>query len=227
MRQTVHVVLAIDRAGLVGDDGPTHHGIFDVSFLSEIPNVSIYTPITNEALQSVIDEAIAAGTPAAIRYPNGYEDGTIKQAFYGTSTTVSGRVRADYAADKVQSLDAVIITHGRITAEALKAKAVLEEQGKNIGILLLEQIKPYKKIAEDVARLLPTNSCRVLFLEEEIRTGGMGMNLSAALADYKVMQNKSVTVKALEDHFAIQTENEPIWKSFGLDCDSIVHDILH
>jgi deoxyxylulose-5-phosphate synthase len=91
---------------------------------------------------------------------------------------------------------------------------------------LLEQLKPYDKIADDVARLLPTTPCRVLFLEEEIRTGGMGMNLSAALATYDVMQNKTVFIKALDDHFAIQTKNEPIWHSFGLDCDAIVCDIL-
>ena len=66
----------------------------------------------------------------------------------------------------------------------------------------------------------------LVFLEEEIRTGGMGMNLLDALKNYEIMKNKTVTVKALEDHFAIQTENEPIWKSFSLDRDSIVHDVL-
>ncbi len=224
--QDLPVVFCIDRAGLNAADGPTHHGIFDVAFLSQIPNISIYTPITNEALQSVMDEALQQDSPAAIRYPNGYENAAIKEAFYSQSATVLGRVRADYGANDPQKLDAVIITHGRIVAEAIKAKAKLKEQGKNVGILLLEQIKPYAKIATEVARLLPKTPCRVLFLEEEILTGGMGMNLSAALYNYAVMQNKTVTVKAIDDHFAIQTEDEPIWKSFGLDCDGIVRDIL-
>ena len=125
-----------------------------------------------------------------------------------------------------EHLDAVIITHGRMTTEAMKAKVMLKKQGKQVGILLLEQIKPYEKIAREVANLLPAHACHVLFLEEEIRTGGMGMNLSAALAILDVMQNKTVSIKALEDHFAIQTENEPIWKSFGLDAESIARDIL-
>ena len=224
--QNLPVVFCIDRAGLNSADGATHHGIFDVAFLSQIPNVSIYTPVTNEALRSVMDEALQSGTPAAIRYPNGCEDAAIVQAFYSQSATISGRVRADYTNDEAQNLDAVIVTHGRIVTEALKAKAVLKEQGKNVGILLLEQIKPYDKIAEDVAQLLPEQASRVLFLEEEMRTGGMGMNLSSALSGYEVMQNKTVIIKALGDHFAIQTQNEPIWKSFGLDCDSIVHDVL-
>ena len=224
--QNLPVVFCIDRAGLNAADGPTHHGIFDVAFLSEIPNISIYSPITNEALHSVLEEALASGTPAAIRYPNGYENADIKNAFYSTTATVSGRVRADYTADEAESLDAVIVTHGRITVEALKAKAMLKERGKQVGILLLEQIKPYGKIAQEVANLLPKQSARVLFLEEEVRAGGMGMMLSAALANYEVMQNKTVTIKALGEHFAIQMQNEPIWKSFGLDAGAIVSDIL-
>ncbi len=224
--QNLPVVFCIDRAGLNAADGPTHHGIFDVAFLSQIPNISIYTPITNEALHSVLDEALASNAPAAIRYPNGYEDATVKEHFYSPSATVSGRVRADYAANEAQTLDAVIITHGRITAEAIKAKAILKGQGKEVGILLLEQIKPYKQIAAELASLLPQKNCRVLFLEEEIQTGGMGMTLSAALANYDVMQNKTVVIKALDDHFAIQTQNESIWRSFGLDCDGIMRDIL-
>ncbi len=225
--QNLPVVFCIDRAGLNSADGPTHHGIFDVAFLSQIPNISIYTPITNEALESVMEDALKQNSPTAIRYPNGYEDVTIQQVFYSQSATVSGRVRADYKTDEAHTLDAVVITHGRITIEALKAKNALMKEGKKIGILLLEQIKPYVKIADDVARLLPKHSCRVLFLEEEIKAGGMGMNLSNALSNYEVMQNKTVIIKALDDHFAIQTENEPIFKSFLLDCDSIVYDILH
>ena len=224
--QNLPVVFCIDRAGLNASDGATHHGIFDVAFLSQIPNLSIYTPVTCEALRSVLDEALQSQSPVAIRYPNGYEDARIKESFYGTSAVISGRVRADYAPNVANDLNAVVITHGRITVEAIKAKEKLKEQGKHIGILLLEQLKPYDKIAAEVSYLLPEKPCRIVFLEEEIRTGGMGMTLSAALASYDVMQNKTVKIKAIDDHFAVQTKNEPIWKSFGLDCDGIMHDVL-
>ena len=224
--QNLPVVFCIDRAGLNAADGATHHGIFDVAFLSQIPNVSIYTPITNEALASVMEEALASGKPAAIRYPNGYEDVSIKNTFYHSACQVSGRVRADYDVEEGETLDAVIITHGRITAEAIKAQNSLAKEGKAVGILLLEQLKPYEKIAKEVAHLLPKKACRVLFLEEEIRAGGMGMMLSEALAGEDVMQNKTVKIKALNNHFAIQTQNEPIWQSFNLDADAIARDVL-
>ena len=224
--QNLPVVFCIDRAGLNSADGPTHHGIFDVAFLSQIPNISIYTPATNEALASAMNEALKLGTPVAIRYPNGYENGTIKEAFYSSSATVSGHARADFGKDDARDLDAVIITHGRIATEALKTKQMLDKRDKRVGVILLEQLKPYDKIAIDVANLLPEQPCRVLFLEEEIKIGGMGMNLSATLANHTVMQNKNVTVKALGDHFALQTQNEHIWKSAELDCDAIVFDLL-
>ena len=224
--QNLPVVFCIDRAGLNAADGATHHGIFDVAFLSQIPNVSIYTPITNEALASVMEEALASGKPAAIRYPNGYEDASIQKAFYHSACQVSGRVRADYDVEEGETLDAVIITHGRITAEAIKAQNSLAKEGKAVGILLLEQLKPYEKIAKEVAHLLPKKACRVLFLEEEIRAGGMGMMLSETLAGEDVMQNKTVKIKALDNHFAIQTQNEPIWQSFNLDADAIARDVL-
>ena len=102
----------------------------------------------------------------------------------------------------------------------------MKEQGKKVGIILLEQIKPYAKIAKTVANLLPKHSCHVLFLEEEMKMGGMGMNLSLALAEYNVMKNKDVIIKAIDDHFAIQEKDEPIWESFGLDCNAIISDIL-
>ena len=224
--QNLPVVFCIDRAGLNSADGPTHHGIFDVAFLSQIPNISIYTPITNQALRSVMDEALALGSPVAIRYPNGYEDAAINEAFYSQTATVSGRARADYSLEEMAQLDAVIITHGRIVAEAAKATEMLKTQGKNVGIILLEQLKPYDKIATDVAVLLPEHACRVLFLEEEIKAGGMGMNLSAALNGFDVMQNKSMSIRALDNHFALQPQDESIFKTAHLDCDAIVHDIL-
>ncbi len=225
--QNLPVVLCIDRAGLNASDGATHHGIFDVAFLSQIPNLTIYTPITNAALYNALEAAMRSDSPVAIRYPNGYEDEEIRLAFYGYGTPREIAVRCDFDhKDTGKNLDAVIITHGRIVKEALKAKGRLAEQGCNVGILLLEQLKPYEKVALEVAQYLPTSPCRVLFLEEEIYAGGMGMMLSSALSLHPKMQNKTVRILALKDDFGIQTKPEPILRSVGLDADSIIDEIL-
>jgi 1-deoxy-D-xylulose-5-phosphate synthase len=224
--QNLPVVFCIDRAGLNASDGATHHGIFDVAFLSEIPNLKIYTPITRRALRAAMKRALTDEGASAIRYPNGYEDAAIVEAFYGEGVDpdcIAVRPSCGYDLEK---MDSVIVTHGRIASEALLAQKLLAERGHRVGILLLEQLKPYGEIAAEVEEYLPKGACKVLFLEEEIRAGGMGMMLSDALAGYEKMHNKVVGIMALEDSFGIQDKHEPILHSFGLDADSIVQKIL-
>ena len=226
--QKLPVVFCIDRAGLNASDGATHHGIFDVAFLSEIPHLKIYTPITKTALCNAMYEALHSDVPCAIRYPNGYEDTEIAAVFYGKEKDREIRVRNNYASQNIGSpddLDAIVITHGRIVKEALRANKILQARGKKLGILLLEQLKPYDRVAEEILSMLPQKACRIVFLEEEIRTGGMGMILSEALSKFDVMKNKTVDIIALEDNFGIQEKNEPIRKSFGLDADAIINKL--
>ena len=228
--QNLPVVFCIDRAGLNASDGATHHGIFDVAFLSEIPNLKLYTPITRAALRCAMEDALRDNGPCAIRYPNGYEDKAVEAAFYGGAIPAGIAIRNNYLhapSDTSEALDAVIITHGRIVKEAMAACQILKEQGKHIGILLLEQLKPYDEIAKKLSALLPQKACKIVFLEEEIRAGGMGMMLSDALSQYDIMQNKSVSVMAIDDNFAVQERSEPILKTVGLDSESIVSTILN
>ena len=103
----------------------------------------------------------------------------------------------------------------------MKASDLLAAEGKRVGILLLEQITPYGKIAEEVAELLPQKAISVLFLEEEIQTGGMGMLLSEALKPYPVMQNKTVITMGLQDPFCVPQCGQNCFEGAGLDGASI------
>ena len=227
--QNLPVVFCIDRAGLNASDGATHHGLFDVAYLSEIPNVKLYTPITRHALAVALNEALQADGPVAIRYPNGYEDPAVASAFYGNALPCGVGVRNDFIhhpSDTSEHLDSVIITHGRIVKEAMAARDLLASRDHRTGIILLEQLKPYAEVAEQIVPFLPKKDCKIVFLEEEIRAGGMGMMLSDALSSYEIMKNKTVSIMAVDDEFAVQEKNEPIWKSVGIDRDSIVKTIL-
>lgn len=224
--QNLPVVFCIDRAGLNASDGATHHGVFDVAFLSQIPNLRIYTPITYAALRVAMREALQADCPCAIRYPSGYENGQIYERFYNGTDTDDVRARCDYALKDAESLDVCVIAHGRIVNAAIKAQMQLSEQGKTVGIILLEQLKPYDLVAEQIESLLPKKACRVIFLEEEIRAGGMGMLLYDALKGKTCMQNKSCRWLALDDDFGIQEKDEHIWRSVGVDAESIVQAAL-
>ena len=167
--------------------------------------------------------------PCVIRYPNGTECSEVKRAFYGAATPRGVNVRNDFLrkpTDSPEVLDFVLITHGRIVKEAMAAQRELEKRGLRMGILLLEQIKPYDEIARRILPFLPQKPCKVIFLEEEVYAGGMGMLMSDALKEYGVMANKTVEILAVKDDFVIQTQEENIWKSAHVDCSEIIRVAL-
>ena len=208
--------MCIDRAGLNAGDGPTHHGLFDVSFLSGIPGMTIYTPVTFAGLETSVRKALADGVPAAIRYPNGGEDELLKKTFYpdGDPTDVGLRESdpANHAAPA-----AVIITHGRITREALAARERLAAEDIPVGILLCEYLKPYGRLADEIASRLPAG-VPLLFVEEEIRAGGFGMMLSDYLRRIGALEGRRYTILATDDSFVHQDRPEPIWHTAGVDA---------
>ncbi len=223
--QRLPVVMCIDRAGLNQGDGATHHGMFDVSFLSSIPNMVIYTPITFAGLALSVHTALASGKPAAIRYPNGGENTRVLQTFYADGAPASIGVRADFAPSAQGSTEAVIAVHGRMVSEALAAKDLLAERGIRAGILLCEYLKPYDRLAEEVCALLPTDAPLVL-AEEEIRAGGFGMMLSDALDRRPNYIPRPRRILAVEDSFVVQDKPEPIRHTAGVDAEAIASAIL-
>ncbi len=223
--QGLPVILGVDRAGLNAGDGATHHGIFDVAFLAQIPGMTIYTPATFGGLRASMRAALAADSPVAIRYPNTGEAQPILDAFYGgESRELPPGVRTNFAA--ADALDAVIVTHGRIAGEALAACERLAARGVACGVILLEFIKPFDRAAELIEAHLPRGAATVLFLEEEIRAGGMGMLLSDRLSGRAIMANKCVRILAVDDDFVRRDRDVSVWAAAGIDREAIVAEIL-
>ena len=221
--QQLPVLMCIDRAGLNGGDGPTHHGIFDVSFLSSVPGVTIYTPVTFAGLALSVRKALREGTPAAIRYPNGGENARLRAAFYPDGDPVDIGVRESDPQSTVIPA-AIIVTHGRITCEALNARDTLAEEGIPVGILLCEYLRPYGKLAAEIAARLPDGT-PLLFLEEEIRAGGFGMMLSDMMIRQGTMENRRYAILATDDSFVCQDSPEPIYHTAGVDAMAIAEQI--
>ena len=195
--QGLPVRLLVDRAGLARGDGPTHHGIFDVAFLSHIPGMRILAPAAVGSLSCMLRDSLTADGPLAIRYENRADDPAILAAFYPDGDFDAYGVRADFKSP-AEWRDGLILTYGAITAEALRAKEMLLQQEKHVGILLLECLSP----AETVDRLLPivAGAPRVLFLEEGIRAGGAGMLCLDALRARGVQAECHLL--AIDGHFA-------------------------
>ena len=221
--QNLPVCFCIDRAGLNDADGPTHHGIFDVSFLSSIPNMTIYTPATYGALAAAMREAMSQNGPVAIRYPRGAENPEVLAHFYGDKPVDAPGLRRDFTCN--DELDAVIVTHGRIVSEAIKAKGLLAQKGIRIGILLAECIKPYDKLAVLVKEALGDRACPIVTLEEEIRSGGFGISLADRLTADATFEGRKLAVMAPTESFVEQTKHEDIFETAGVSAEDIVEKI--
>ncbi len=195
-----HVVFAIDRAGVVGEDGETHQGLFDVSMLSSIPKTVIYSPSNAEELKSSIKKALyGCKGIAAVRYPKG-------EAVTGSSEKADYDLRF-YDCGK----NALIITYGRITGNALTAA-----KKNKTDLLQMVKIYPISEKALSIAEKYD----KVLFFEEGIRSGGIAEKFSAALTERQWKGNFKIT--AVSDSFVKYGDMEKQLSDFRLDAEGMI-----
>ena len=207
--QELHIILAIDRAGIVGEDGETHQGVFDVAMLSSIPNVTIYSPCYFDELGDAMNRAFYKhGGIVAIRYPRGGQP-------YRPSDYEVGEAFSQYGSGK----DAVIVTYGRIFANACQAKEILKEKGKNITIVKLNRIHPISKEAV----IICSEFERVYFFEEGMENGGIGEKFRCMLDDEGFKGNFELT--AIKDKFVPQSTVDEALSDLCLDCEGIVNKL--
>lgn len=220
--QNLPVKICIDRAGLNASDGPTHHGIFDVAMLSEVPNMTLYTPATYNTLKIALEEMNSIDTPCAVRYNKGEQCEDIVNEFYGNTEISKLSLRTNYS--DPEALDAIVITHGSVAKEAIKAKNILANERISLGIILLEKIMPYSSAVEEIIKVLPNKSIKIITLEEEIKAGGFGMMIFDKLKDKEIIKNKKIAILATSESFADKYDSN-IYRSLGLDAESIVQKI--
>lgn len=204
--QKLHIVLAIDRAGIVGEDGETHQGIFDTAFLNTIPGITVFAPASFVELENMLDRAIY-GTEgvAAIRYPRGGE------LYLPEDYKYDGR---DYILYGNKNSDNIIVTYGRIFSYACQAAKALEEQGISTAILKLNRIKPVNK---DAIKIIEGRK-NCFFIEEGIETGGIGQTVGLMLMEngYK----GSFHLRAIKS-YVHQAKVDSALHKLGLDAEGI------
>ncbi len=157
------VKLLIDRAGIVGDDGESHQGVFDAAYLSTIPNVNIYSPCYYDELKSLIFATADTGELCAIRYPRGVENKNFDGEISGEYTVVSKKG------------EKAIVTYGKLFDEAVLAQKNLE----NTDVIKLNKIYPLSQEVIDVIK----NYKNVYFFEEGIRSGGIAEHVGGRLLE--------------------------------------------
>ena len=211
----LHAVFCVDRAGLVGADGQTHHGCFDIGFLSAIPDMTVLCPASFSELRSMLRYAIynTAG-PVAVRYPRGGE-----QAYTACSDPVCFLQLRD-------GTYFTIISYGVLINEALRAAELLAEKGISARVIKLNRISPLRE--DEVAQMLGGTK-RLLVLEDCIAAGCVGEKIACLAA-----QTGSTPDKLLLKNCGARLPNEgsveQLYHALGLDAASVaasIEEVLH
>ena len=221
--QDLPVRLVIDRASLAAADGATHHGIFDVAFLSHIPGIKILAPITYGSLRAAVDEAKNATSPIAIRYPNKSESEAVKSIFYKDGDYENFGVRTSFLPTDVPEY--LFITYGSIVTGVIEAANILEHRGIRAGIVLLERLKPYDEIAKKVSYYVAFAK-KTVFVEEGIKNGGAGMLLGTEFTNMGIDTFGRYDILAIDDNFAAPTVSAELYEFLGMSPLQIAEKIL-
>ena len=151
--QNLHGILAVDRAGLVGEDGETHHGVFDVGFLSTVPGMQILCPASFAELRAMLRHAVTEMTgPVAIRYPRGGEGQWTQMAGVEGTTVIQ------------EGTDVTLVAYGTMVDQVLQAAQLLEQRGHSVAVVKLNSIRPLdmgpiRRLCEQTGRLIVAEEC--------------------------------------------------------------------
>ena len=203
----LHVVLAIDRAGLVGDDGPTHHGVFDVGFLRQMPGMKLLAPVSLEEQQKMLRWAVEDyDGPVAVRYPRGTEGAYIGCAWDGKKKVERHR----------QGKDITLITYGTMMNSVMEAAVLLASSGIECTVLRLLELTELS--AQEILKLMPERKT-VVVVEEAAANSG----IKQALAWELQQQCPECRVKGLDlgADFVPHGDQKKLYACCGLDADSI------
>lgn len=213
--QNLPVIFAIDRAGIVGEDGPTHNGTFDLSYLRHIPNLVVMAPKDGNELQDMLETAISHDGPSAIRYPRG----TVSKI---QKDKKPGKIPIGEAEVLRNGTDVLIIAIGNSVQPALDASLLLEELGISSCVINARFVKPID--AGLIGSLAQEIKC-VLTVEENTINGGFG---SAVLEHLSELNINGLKIKrlGLPDRFIEHGPQNLLRKMVGLDAEGIAREAL-
>ena len=207
--QRQKMIIAVDRAGFVGEDGETHQGLFDVPLLQSLPNTTVYCPSTYEELNKALYNAFYKDEKLiVIRYPRG-----------GVPDVDSGTSDADYEVIGNPDAKTAVVTYGRLYLNAVNAAKELFDKGIDLKIIKLNRIIP---LSVDAVKAV-MNCDRVFFFEEGMRSGGVGEKFASVLLESGFRGSYSIT--AVDGEFVSHASVQRLMEKYSLDTAGIVRKI--
>jgi len=208
--QKLPVTLALDRAGLVGDDGPTHHGVFDLSYLRHLPEMTLMAPKDENELRHMMKTAIYAGRPIAMRYPRG--------AGYGVPLDQEiTEIPVGRGEELLDGTDVTIVAIGVTVYPALEAAQLLRERGIAAGVVNARFVKPLDR--DLILGAARRTGCLVT-VEENTLHGGFGSAVLELLEE-EAMSGVRVKRLGIPDRYIEQGSQGQLRKDLGLDAAGI------
>ena len=211
--QDLPVIFAIDRAGIVGSDGETHQGVFDLSYLSSVPNMTILAPKNKWELSDMFKYAVKFKHPIAIRYPRGLAyDGLAeyrKPIIHGQSEII------------FEESDIALVAVGSMVSTAVKVREMLLEKGKHVSVINARFVKP---IDEEMILYLSKQHGLIVTMEENVANGGFGEQVRKYITENDITSD--LITCAIPDTFVEHGSVGILAKECKIDAESIVERIL-
>ncbi|WP_417135743.1 1-deoxy-D-xylulose-5-phosphate synthase [Phascolarctobacterium succinatutens] len=209
--QKLHVTLCLDRAGLVGDDGYTHHGVFDYAYLRSIPNMTIMAPKDENELQHMLKTALDFDGPVSVRYPRGSGVGVALDTQW-----------QDLPIGKAEVLrtgnDVCVWAIGSMVQTALDAAELLETQGISAGVVNMRFAKP---LDVELLREHAQSYGKIITLEEGVLAGGVGSAILEELNENNLLEQCEVRCFGIPDEFVMHGDKKLLFRDLGLDTPTI------
>ena len=208
------VTFLIDRAGIVGNDGETHHGMFDLSYLNSVPNITVMAPKDSKELELMMDLSLEINAPVAIRYPRG------GSYYLNTGKYEPIKIGQYEVLEEGKDTDTVILAIGNMVKHAIEAKQILLEDNINPTIVNARFLKP---LDEQLLHNLFSKYKKVVTIEDNIRIGGFGSRINQFIMDNDY--NIKVRNIGLPEEFVPHGNPNQIYESVGLSPKCIADKI--
>ena len=213
--QKLHVTLCLDRAGLVGDDGYTHHGVFDYAYLRSMPEMTIMAPKDENELRHMLKTAVDFDGPVSVRYPRGSGVGVeISEPMHSLPIGKAEVLR--------EGKDVCLWAIGSMVQSALQAADKLAEQGISAGVVNMRFAKP---LDEELLLEHAVQYGKIVTLEEGVLQGGVGSAVLETLNAAKMLQKCQVLTLGIPDEFVLHGDKKLLFKDLGLDVETIADKI--
>lgn len=213
--QKLPVLIAIDRGGIVGEDGETHQGVFDFTYLRSIPNIVIMAPKSTDELKKMLRMSFSMNCPTAIRYPRG-----------GDIDGIHFEDKNDFKPYKSEVIlrgnNILVISAGRMTSFAYKAALELKKSNINIGLINARFIKPLDKetILNEVKKYKS-----IITIEDNVINGGFGSGILELLSENDLF-DKKIKLLGFPDEFIPHGSVNILFKKYKLDADGIMEHVI-